>query len=64
VKFKVGQYVHLSVSADETTIGFGYPKQERAGLIASDPGKFLPPARSDERYNGVCVRLTEIDSRS
>jgi hypothetical protein len=62
VKFKVGQYVYLSVSPDETVMGFGYPKQERAGLIASDPVKFLPPARSDERYNWVCVRLTEIDT--
>jgi hypothetical protein len=60
-KFKVGQYVYLSVSPDETTMGFGYPKQERAGLIASDPVKFLPPVKSDERYNWVVVRLTEID---
>jgi hypothetical protein len=62
VKFKVGQYVFLSVSPDETVLGFGFPKQERAGLIASDPRKFLPPAPADERYNWVCVRLTEIDA--
>jgi hypothetical protein len=61
VKFKVGQYVYLSVSPDETTMGFGFPKQERDGLIASDPVKFQPPARSDERYNWVVVRLTELD---
>jgi hypothetical protein len=40
---------------------FACPKQERAGLLASDPVKFLPPERSDERYNWVVVRLTEID---
>ena len=61
VKFKVGQYVYLSVSPDETTMGFGYPKQERAGLVASDPVTCLPPAKSDERYNWVCVRLGTID---
>jgi hypothetical protein len=61
VKFKVGQYVYLAVSPDETTMGFGFPKQERDGLIASDPGKFTPPVKSDERYNWVVVRLTEID---
>jgi hypothetical protein len=61
VKFKVGQYVYLALSRDETTMGFAFPKQERAGLIASDPVKFLPPVRSDERYNGVVVRLSEID---
>ena len=62
VKFKVGSYVYLSVSPDETTMGFAYPKEERAGLLASDPVRFLPPVRSDERYNWVCVRLTEIDA--
>src|SRR5215213_1023548 len=62
VKFKVGRLVYLSVSPNETIMGFGYPKHERAGLIASDPVKFLPPARSDERYNWVCVRLPEIDA--
>jgi len=61
VKFKVGRLVYLSVSPDETRMGFGYPKQERAGLIASDPVRFLPPVRSDERYNWMIVRLTEID---
>ena len=61
VKFKVGQYVYLAVSPDETTMGFGFPKHERAGLIASDPRTFKPPVRSDERYNWVVVRLTEID---
>lgn len=62
VKFNVGSYVYLSVSPDETTMGFAYPKEERDGLLASDPVRFLPPVRSDERYNWVCVRLTEIDA--
>lgn len=61
VKFKVGQLVYLSVSADEKTMGFAFPKQERDGLVAGEPGKFLPPARSDERYNWVGVALAEID---
>lgn len=61
VRFKVGQYVYLSVSADEATMGFAYPKQERDGLIASDPDKFLPPVRSDERYNWLMVRLAALD---
>jgi hypothetical protein len=61
VKFKVGRLVYLSVAPDETTMGFGYPKHERAALIASDPVKFLPPVRSDERYHWMAVRLGEID---
>lgn len=61
VKFKVKQLVYLSVAPDETTMGFAYPKLERAALIASEPEKFLPPVRSDERYNWMGVRLTVLD---
>ena len=60
-KFKVGQYVYVSVAPDETTMGFAYPKEERAALIASEPDKFFPPSRTDERYNWVQVRLSAID---
>jgi hypothetical protein len=61
IKFKVGQLVYVSIAPDETTMGFGYPKEERAALIASAPDKFFPPSRSDERYNWVQVRLAAID---
>ena len=61
VKFRVGRLVFLSISPDEELLGFGFPKEERAALVASDPGKFLPPLRSDERYNWVRVRLGRID---
>jgi len=57
VKFKVGQLVYLAVSPDETLMGFGYPKEERAALVAGDPDRFLMPARSDERYHWVQARL-------
>lgn len=30
VKFRVGRIVYLSISPDETTIGCGFPKEERA----------------------------------
>lgn len=61
LKFRVGHLVYLSLSRDETLLGFAFPREEREGLIASDPVKFLPPARSDERYNWVRVSLAEID---
>jgi hypothetical protein len=61
VKFKVGSLVYVSVAPDETTMGFAYPKEERAALIASAPDKFFPPVRADERYNWVQVRLAAID---
>ena len=56
-KFRVGRLVYASVSADEERIGFGFGKDERAGLVASDPGKFMMPLPSDERYNWVRARL-------
>ena len=61
VKFRVGRIVFLSISPDEELIGFGFPKEERAALVASEPGKFLMPVRSDERYNWVRARLAVLD---
>lgn len=61
VKFRVGRLVFASLSRDETLLGFGYPKQERAGLVAGDPAKFLMPLPSDERYNWVRLRLAAVD---
>lgn len=61
VKFRVGRIVFLSVSPDEELLGFGFPKEERAALVASEPDKFLMPVRSDERYNWVRARLGSLD---
>ena len=41
VKFRVGQYVWLAFSRDETMMGFAFPKEEREALVASEPQKFL-----------------------
>jgi hypothetical protein len=60
-KFRVGRLVYASVSADEERMGFGFPKEERAALVASDPDKFMMPLRSDERYNWVRARLPVLD---
>jgi hypothetical protein len=60
VKFRVGRIVYLAFSADETVMGFAFPKEEREALIASEPGKFLLPGQSDLRYNWVLVRLSAI----
>jgi hypothetical protein len=60
VKFRVGRIVFLSLSPDETELGFGYPREERAALIASEPGKFHLPLKSDMRYNWVRVWLSAI----
>jgi hypothetical protein len=62
IKFRIGQIVYLAFSRDETVMGFAFPKEERAGLIASEPGKFMLPRQSDMRYNWVHVRLDAIDA--
>jgi hypothetical protein len=61
VKFRVGRIVFLALSRDETVLGFGFPKEERAALVAAEPAKFLLPPASDLRYNWVCGRLAAID---
>ena len=61
VKFRVGRIVYLAFSADETVMGFGFPKEEREALVASEPGKFLLPGQADLRYNWVLVRLHAIE---
>lgn len=61
VKFRVGRIVWLAFSADETQLGFAFPREERAALVASEPDVFLIPGRSDLRYNWVEVRLDAID---
>jgi hypothetical protein len=63
VKFRVGRVVFLSFTRDERLMGFAFPKEEREGLVASEPGKFLMPEPADLRYNWVRVRLDAIDRR-
>ena len=36
VKFKVGRLVYATLSPDEKSMGFGFPKEERAALVAAD----------------------------
>jgi hypothetical protein len=61
VKFRVGRIVYVALSRDELSMGFGFPKDERAALVAADPEKFFMPTRSDLRYNWVRVWLQAID---
>jgi hypothetical protein len=61
VKFRVGRIVYASVSPDEEIMGFGFPREERAELLAAEPGTFLPPLPNDERYRWLRVRLAAID---
>ena len=60
-KLRVRQIVFAAFSKDELSMGFGFPKAERDGLVESDPETFfLPPAR-DLRYQWVCAHLDRLD---
>ncbi|MEV6283048.1 MmcQ/YjbR family DNA-binding protein [Kribbella sp. NPDC051770] len=61
VKFRVGQIVYLALSADETTMGIGFPKEERDAAIAAEPHKFFRPRPSEERFRWIQVHLEAID---
>ena len=60
-KLRVGAIVYVAFSLDETDMGFGFPKAERDGLIASDPDTFFLPPTSDLRYQWVCAHLDRLD---
>ncbi len=62
VKYRVGRIVFLSLSQDETRLGFAYPKEERDALVAAEPTKFALPLPSDLRYNWMRCHLAEIES--
>lgn len=61
IKFRVGSIVFLAFSRDEQELGFAFPKEERAALVAARPDAFSMPATSDLRYNWVVLRLAAID---
>ncbi|MCW2797384.1 hypothetical protein [Nocardioides sp.] len=60
-KLKVKQIVYCAFSADETLMGFGFPRAERDGLIASDPETFFLPPTRDLRYQWVCAHLARLE---
>lgn len=61
LKFRVGSIVWLAFSADETEIGFAFPKELREALVESDPKTFLMPGPADLRYNWAVARLSALD---
>ena len=61
VKFRVKQLVYVAFSRDEELMGFAFPKEERAALVASEPDVFLLPPTSDLRFNWVQVRTAMVE---
>jgi hypothetical protein len=61
VKFRVRSMVYVGFSRDESLMGFAFPKEERADLVAHEPLKFLMPVDSDLRFNWVRLRTAAVD---
>jgi hypothetical protein len=60
VKFRVGRIVYAALSRDETILGFGFPREERAALIAAEPDRFLLERASDARYQWIDARMAAL----
>ncbi|HWJ82242.1 MAG TPA: hypothetical protein VNS55_08410 [Nocardioides sp.] len=61
LKFRVGQIVYVAFSLDETVMGFAFPKEERAALVAGEPDKFRMPSESDLRFNWIHADLAALE---
>ena len=61
LKFRVKQIVYVAFSLDETVMGFAFPKEERAALVANEPHKFQLPATSDMHFNWIHATLAALD---
>jgi len=61
VKFRVGQIVYVAFSTDETKIGFAFPKEERAALVAARPDVFFLPRESELRFHWIEAWLDALD---
>ena len=53
LKFRVKQIVYVAFSLAESVMGFAFPKEQRAALVASEPHRFQMPSASDMRFNWV-----------
>ena len=61
LKFRVKQIVYVAFSLDARVMGFAFPKEERAALVASEPHKFRMPLASDMRFNWVHADLAALE---
>jgi hypothetical protein len=60
IRFRVGTIVYASISPDDLTMGFAFPKEQRAALIAGEPDRFALPRLSDQRFHWVHARMAAL----
>ena len=52
---------YVAFSQDETEIGFAFPKEERAALVAARPDVFFLPRESELRFHWIEAWLYVLD---
>src|SRR5215212_382964 len=52
---------YVAFSQDETEIGFAFPKEERAALVAARPDVFFLPRESELRFHWIEAWLDALD---
>jgi hypothetical protein len=61
VKFRVGRIVYVAFSRDETVMGFGFPREEREALVATQPSVFHLPDAYNMRFQWVQAWMAALD---
>jgi hypothetical protein len=61
LRFRVQQIVYVAFSPDETEVGFAFPREERAVLVAAQPHRFHLPRPSGMRFHWVEADLATLD---
>lgn len=61
LRFRVGQIVYVAFLLDEAVMGFAFPREERAALVAGDPERFELPTGADLRFAWVHARLAALE---
>ena len=60
MKFRIGQIVYLSLAADGSTMGCGFPREFRDAAVEAEPERFSLPRESDAaRSIGLGGRSTQ-----
>jgi hypothetical protein len=59
--FRVRNKIFVSMSQDESSMGFKFPREERTEMIAAEPSKFFVIDGHDDTFNWLRVRLSSID---
>ena len=53
--------IFASLSDDEESMGFRFPRDEREEMLAAEPDKFFVIRGHDDRFNWLRARLPAID---